>query len=275
MSLLHAFILGLVQGATEFIPISSSGHLVLVPWLMRWDAPPLAFDTMVHWGTLIAVIAIFWRDLWVLLTAALDSFLSTLGKTRSYERDHARVAWSIVVGSVPAVLAGFFLQDFFEELFGKPIATAGLLLVTACMLTLSEWLSCQERPLSQIGWLDASFIGIAQAFAIMPGISRSGATITAGIARGLQREAAARYSFLLSIPVVLGAGLLKLLNLIEAGGLTDLGGALIVGFVTAAVSGYICIRWLLVYVARHPLYAFAVYCLSFGLFCSVVAFVRG
>jgi undecaprenyl-diphosphatase len=275
MSLFQAFIMGLVQGATEFIPISSSGHLVLVPWLLGWQSPPLAFDTMVHWGTLLAVFAVFWLDLWILFRAGLDGLLDTVGISRSFDRDQARLAWAILLGSIPAALAGFLLADFFEALFGKPPAVAVLLIVTAGILTFSEWLSHQERSFGHIGWLDALLVGMAQAFAIMPGISRSGATIAAGISRGVQREAAARFSFMLSVPVILGAGLFKLFDLAEGGGLSDLAGALVVGFVTAAVVGYLCIRWLLKFLASRPLYVFAGYCLVFGLFCLFVALIRG
>ncbi len=275
MDLFQALVLGLVQGATEFIPISSSGHLVLVPWLLSWDKAPLAFDTTVHWGTLVAVVAVFWPALWKLIVAGLNSLLARVDKNRAYDRVQARLAWAIVLGSLPAALAGFFLEDFFEELFGKPVAAAVLLLVTSALLTSSERLSRRERSLEEIGWLDALFIGVAQAFAIMPGISRSGATIAAGLTREVRREAAARFSFLLSTPVIFGAGLFKLLDLVQTGGVGDLAGPLIVGFVTAAVSGYLCIRWLLNYLARRPLYVFAAYCLLFGLFNLVVALVRG
>jgi undecaprenyl-diphosphatase len=275
MNLFQAFILGLVQGATEFIPVSSSGHLVLLPWLLGWESPPLAFDTMVHWGTLVAVLAVFWLDLWGLTVAGWNGLLNTVGINRSYDRDQARLAWIIVLGSLPAALAGFLFADFFEDLFARPAATAGLLLVTAGILAISEWLSRQERSLSRIGWLDASVIGVAQAFAIMPGISRSGTTIAAGMSRGVQRQSAAHFSFLLSAPVILGAGLFKLLDLTQAGGFGDLAGALVVGFVTAAVSGYLCIRWLLKYLASRPLYGFAIYCLLFGVSCLVVALFRG
>jgi undecaprenyl-diphosphatase len=275
MSLFQAFFLGLVQGATEFIPVSSSGHLVLTPWLLGWESPPLAYDTMVHWGTLVAIFAVFSRDLWGLLVAGSNGLLNKAGMARSYDRDQARLAWAIALGSLPAALAGYFLADFFEELFGKPAAAAGLLLVTAGILMFSEWLSRQERNFSSIGWLDALYVGVAQAFAIMPGISRSGATISAGLSRGVHRDAAARFSFMLSVPVIFGAGLFKLVDLMETGGLGDLGGALVVGFVTAAVTGYLCIRWLLRYLASRPLYIFAVYCLVFGIFNLVVALFRG
>jgi undecaprenyl-diphosphatase len=275
MSVFHAIVLGLLQGATEFIPISSSGHLVLVPWLFGWDKAPLAFDTMVHWGTMVAVVSVFWRDLRSLLVAGLKSTLVHVGRARVDDKVQARLAWAIVLGSLPAALAGFILEDFFEELFGKPSATAGLLLVTAAVLVFSERASRQEHTMREIGWLDALFIGTAQAVAIMPGISRSGATIAAGLARGVQREAAARFSFLLSTPVILGAGMYKLMDLIGSGGLGEHTGALALGFASAAVSGYFCIRWLLRYLVRHPLYVFAAYCLFFGVFNLILALLRG
>ena len=275
MSLFQALILGLIQGATEFIPVSSSGHLVLVPWLLGWDAPPLAFDTMVHWGTLVAILAVFWRDLWALVVAAVNGLLDKLGQERQFDKTYARMAWAIALASVPAVVAGVLLQDFFENLFGEPAAVAALLIVTAGILALSEWTSRQERPLRKIGWLDALLVGVAQAFAIMPGISRSGTTIAAALGRGVRREDAARFSFLLSVPIVFGAGLLGLMDLTEAGGLASYAGALLVGFASAAVMGYLCIRWLLNYLARGPLYVFSLYCLFFGLFCLVVAYLRG
>lgn len=275
MSLFQALILGIVQGGTEFIPISSSGHLVLVPWLVGWDKAPLAFDTIVHWGTLVAILAVFWHDLSGMLAAGWNRLLATVGKGRPYSSVQARLAWAVALGSLPAALAGFFLQDFFETLFGKPVAAAALLLVTAGILLFSERYGRQERSLIDISWLDALMIGLAQAFAIMPGISRSGATIAAGLTREVRREAAARFSFLLSAPVILGAGLFKLVDLVQTGGLGDLAGALVVGFLTAAISGYLCIRWLLGFLTRQPLNVFAVYCSAFGLSNLLVALLRG
>jgi undecaprenyl-diphosphatase len=274
MSLFQALFLGLIQGATEFIPISSSGHLVLVPWLFGWEAPTLAFDTMVHWGTMVAIVAVFWRDLWALIVAAVFSLLAALGKEYGYDETDARMAWAIALASVPAVVAGVLFQDFFEKLFGEPAAAATLLLVTAGILAFSEWTSRQERPLRQIGWLDAVLVGVAQAFAIMPGISRSGTTIAAALVRGIRREDAARFSFLLSTPVVFGAGLLGLMDLVQAGDMASSAGSLLIGFASAAVMGYLCIRWLLGFLARRPLYIFSVYCAVFGLFCLTVAMLR-
>lgn len=269
MDLLQALILGLIQGATEFIPVSSSGHLVLVPWLLRWDQPGLVFDTIVHWGTLVAVLAYFWRDWVALITAWLK------GLVRWDWRDpNARLMWLILIGCLPAALIGFLLEDFFESLFGEPIWVSILLLVTAALLALSEWLSRNGRQLSDLRWVDALLIGFGQAAAIAPGISRSGATISFGLFRGLGREAAARFSFLLATPVIFGAGLFKLLDLFAAPDPLSRVPALLVGFLAAALCGYFCIWWLLRYLQRGSLYVFSLYCALFGVFCLAVAWLR-
>lgn len=274
MSLIHALLLGLLQGATEFLPVSSSGHLVLVPWLLGWPAPGLAFDALVHWGTAVAVVGYFWRDWTVLLRGCWQAL-----RTRSLADPHARLGWLILLGTVPATLAGWLLEDFFAEMFARPIAAAGFLLVTAGFLTLAEgWATRRggpQSPLSKdrtttegcpsLSSLDAILIGLAQAVAIMPGVSRSGATIAAGMGRGMEREPAARFSFLLATPIVLGAGLLQALDLVRAGTLTARFPALAVGFLAALVSGLACIHFLLRYLQRRPLYPFALYCALFGI----------
>ena len=283
MNLFQAFFLGVLQGATEFLPVSSSGHLVLVPWLLGWASPGLAFDAVVHWGTALAVIAYFWRD-WVCLVRA--AFLSlralTLRRLRAEpslepspgSRD-ARLAWFILLGTVPAALIGWLLEDFFEEMFARPAAAAAFLLVTAALLTASERLGRRERNLDALAWPDVLLVGFAQALAIFPGISRSGSTIAAGLKRGLRREPAARFSFLLATPVILGAGLLKVVDLAQMGGLAAQVPTLAIGFAAAAVVGFACIHFLLRYLQRHRLYPFAVYCAILGLVCLVVALIRG
>ena len=276
MNLFQAFFLGILQGATEFLPVSSSGHLVLVPWLLGWASPGLAFDAVVHWGTALAVIAYFWRD-WVSLVRALT--LRRLRADPSLEpsqgsRD-ARLAWFIVLGTVPAALIGWLLEDFFEEMFARPAAAAAFLLVTAALLTASERFGRRERDLDALAWPDALLVGLAQALAIFPGISRSGATIAAGLARGLRREPAARFSFLLATPVILGAGLLKVVDLAQMGGLAAQVPTLAIGFVAAGVVGFGCIHFLLRYLQRRRLYPFAVYCAIAGVACLVVAVLRG
>jgi undecaprenyl-diphosphatase len=272
-----------LQGATEFFPVSSSGHLVLVPWLLRWQSPGLVFDAVVHWGTAVAVIAYFWDDWLALIQAAINSlrewrfFRSQAAESGTWDDQGAGpapLAWLIVVGTLPGVLAGYFLEDFFERVFARPAAAAGFLLVTAGLLAASEWLGRRERDLDELEWLDALVVGVGQALAILPGISRSGATIAAGLVRGVKREPAARFSFLLATPIILGAGLLKVVELVGGGGLATYGPALLVGFLAAAAVGLGCIHFLLRYLQRRRLYPFALYCAVFGITCLLVSLVR-
>jgi len=269
MDIIHAIVLGLLQGATEFIPVSSSGHLVLVPWLLGWDSPGLVFDTVVHWGTLVAVLAYFWRDWLALIGAWLR------GLVRWDWRDPlARLMWLLILGSVPAAVLGFLLEDFFESLFGEPAWVAFFLLVTAALLVLSERLGGRSREMRDLSWADALLIGLAQASAIAPGISRSGATIAAGLFRGLDRTVAARFSFLLATPIIFGAGLLQLVDLAGAAGAAAQIPALVTGFLAAALAGYLCIWALLRYLQRGRLYPFAIYCAIAGAFFLIMAWVR-
>jgi len=172
------------------------------------------------------------------------------------------------------MFAGWLLGDFFEGMFARPVAAAALLLVTAALLTASERFGRRVRDLDTLTWSDALLVGFAQALAILPGLSRSGATIAAALARGLKREPAARFSFLLATPVILGAGLLKVVDLAQVGDLAAQAPALVVGFLAAALVGFGCIRFLLRYLQRHRLYPFAIYCAVFGLVCLLVALVR-
>jgi undecaprenyl-diphosphatase len=270
VNFIQAIVLGIVQGAAEFIPISSSGHLVLVPWFLDWPEPGLVFDTIVHWGTLAAILAVFWRDILALAMAWVRSLVG-----RSLDQPEARLAWLIIVGTLPAALMGFLWEDFFESLFSSPGRVAVLLLVTGAILVLSERLGKRLRSLSDLGWLDSVLIGLAQGLAIAPGISRSGATMAMGLLRGVEREAAARFSFLLATPIIFGAGLLKLIELFQAGA----GGAswlsLMVGFLAAAISGYVCITFLLAYLQRGRLYVFAAYCWAAGVVSLTIFLMRG
>jgi undecaprenyl-diphosphatase len=269
MEIWQAILLGLIQGATEFIPVSSSGHLVLVPLLLGWPEPGLLFDTMVHWGTLLAVLAYFWRDWWLLITAWLRGLVRW-----NWSDPYARMMWLLILGSVPAALLGFFLQDFFESLFSQPVWVSIFMLVTAAMLAASEWMARQTREARDLNWKDALVIGVAQGAAIAPGISRSGATISAGLWRGLRRAEAARFSFLLGTPAILGAGLLQLVSLVgDPNAQVDVA-ILVAGFVAAAVSGYVCIWALLRYLQRGRLYPFAIYCAVAGTFFLLVALLR-
>ena len=266
MNPLRALVLGALQGATEFLPISSSGHLVLVPWLLGWDKPGLVFDTTVHLGTLVAVVAYFYRDLWALFVAWLRSL-----QQRDFSDDVARLAWLILVGTLPAALLGYLLQDFFEDLFGQPLWVALLLTATGLLLALAERLGERGRTLRSLNWRDALAVGLAQACAIAPGISRSGATISGGLVRGLNRPEAARLSFLLSAPIILGTGIFKLTDTVSVGVPAGQWATLPLGFVTSAVTGYLFIRFLMRYLQEHSLRPFAIYCACVGIIGTAAA----
>jgi len=269
MNALQAIFLGVLQGATEFLPVSSSGHLVVIPWLLQWQPPGLVFDTMVHWGTLAAVVLYFWHDLLDLAVAWFDSV-----RERDLAADPRRLlAWLLILGTIPAALAGFLFESQFESLFGKPLWVAVFWLVTGVILFGSERIGKRTRPLAALGWTDALLIGVAQALAVTPGISRSGSTIGMGLVRDLDREAATRFSFLLMTPIVFGAGLLKLADLVTAGGGSQSVTLLILGFLAAAISGFACIAWLLRYVRNHSLNVFAWYCWLAGIVTLFVAAV--
>ncbi len=266
MSLLEALLLGLIQGLTEFLPISSSGHLVLVPALLGWRAAPLVFDTTLHLGTLVAVLAVFWRDLWQILRA----WWSDLRRGRPLQTTESRLGWWILLGTLPAILAGLLFEETLAALFGTPRAAGLFLLGTALLLVLAELLGRRRRELDEMTWPQALLIGIGQAAAIAPGLSRSGATIATGMFCGMKRAAAARFSFLLSVPIIAGTGILQLLKLWRAGAGQATALVLLVGFLAAMVTGYAAIRLLLAYVRRRPLYPFAVYCAAIGILALVV-----
>ena len=260
-----AFVLGLVQGASEFLPVSSSGHLVIVPWLFGWPSSSLLFDAVVHLGTLLSILAVFGRDFAAIILATLRSI-----RDRSLSDVHARLGWFIVLGSVPAAATGLLLKDSLEQLYHTPQAAAGFLALTALLLAGSEWMTRnveQRTPLAALSLRQSFLIGLAQAVALAPGVSRSGTTIAAALAQGLRRDAATRYSFLLGAPAFLGAGLLlggDMLATDPAAVQVELP-VLLVGFVTSALSGYVAIRFLLAYLRRNSLYLFSVYCLLVSL----------
>jgi len=252
-------VLGVVQGLTEFAPISSSAHLVLVPWLWGWPGPALAFDTTLHLGTLAAILTYFWQDVWALAAG----FWASIRERRLAEEPERRLPWLILVGSIPAALAGYLWEDFFARLFQSPLSVAGLLVGTGLILILGERVGRKERAMAQMRFLDALLIGLAQACAIAPGISRSGATISMGLWRGLGRRAAAQFSFMLAIPAVLGSGLWQLARLLGTPS-PQSWEVLAIGFFSAALSGYLGIKYLLSYLRTGRLYPFAIYSLLVG-----------
>lgn len=254
MSLWKAAVLGVVQGLTEFLPVSSSAHLVLVPWALGWADPGLTFDVAVHLGTLGSLLLYFGKDL-----AALARRIA------SGAPDGVRLVLALAVGTVPGAAAGYVAKGFFEELFTRPDWVGVFLLGTAALLTVAERVGRQSRSLEALGPAEAVWIGIAQAVAIAPGISRSGATIAAGLLLGLTREAAARFSFLLAIPIIFGAGVYQFLGLRLADGAPVPWAPLLAGFVAALVTGYAAIGALLRYLRTRSLSPFALYCLLLGL----------
>ena len=268
MDLLKALFLGILQGATEFLPISSSGHLVLVPWWLGWDESPLSFDVVLHLGTLVAVLIYFWRDWLTLLRAGLLAL-----RNRTFQDPDARLLLLLIVGTIPAALAGALLEGLFESAFSEPSLVAAFLLVTALLLVFSERAYAADRTLDDLTTRDALIIGLAQACAIFPGISRSGSTIATGIWRGLPRPVAARFSFLLATPIIVGAGAKQLLDIITGSETVgqDMVAPLIVGFLAAAVVGFLCIWVLLRLLERRRLYGFAAYCAAFGILSLLVA----
>jgi undecaprenyl-diphosphatase len=255
----QAILLGILQGITEFLPISSSGHLVIVPYLLGWPDPGLALDAVLHLGTLLAIVLYFWSDLWGLFGAAINSL-----RRRSLADPQARVAWGVVIGTIPAAILGFLFEEPVERLFGAPKTAAAFLLGTALLLVVSEAVGSRQRPITALSGFDAFIIGLAQTLAIAPGLSRSGSTISAGLLMGFRREDAARFSFLLAVPIVLGTGLYQIFKLVGGAWLSAPVPVVVLGFLAAAISGYFAIAGLLALVRRRSLYVFAGYCAILG-----------
>ncbi|NSW51180.1 MAG: undecaprenyl-diphosphatase UppP [Anaerolineae bacterium] len=269
MTILQAIILGIVQGISEFLPISSSAHLVLVPELLGWQIPAdqiFPFDVLVQLGTLVAVILYFWKDLLRMVKAFIGGVLS--GKP--FAEPDSRLAWLIIVATIPAGIIGITIKDTVEAAFASATISAIFLLVTAVILWLTEHFSRPQRSLAQITWWDAVWIGLAQALAIFPGISRSGSTISTGLLRGIRREEAGRFSFLMSIPIMLAAGLLGGKDLLEVNNLAAFLPVMAIGFITAGVVGYASIRWLMKLMQTHSFKPFAYYCAGFALVALVL-----
>lgn len=257
MDLLQVLILALVQGLTEFLPISSSGHLVLVPRWLGWEDQGLAFDVAVHLGTLFAVVAYFRQDILQMARAWLSSF------DRAPLTHDAQLGWSVLLATVPAGIAGLIFSDAIETHLRSPQVIAVTTVVFGILLWAADVLGRRERPMTSLGWRDAFLIGCAQALALIPGTSRSGITITMALALGLDRNAAARFSFLLAIPIITLASGLQIVQLSHATGAVDWL-ALGVGTVAAAVCAYACIHWFLRFVSHAGMAVFAIYRLLLG-----------
>ncbi|MFZ5818182.1 MAG: undecaprenyl-diphosphatase UppP [Bacillota bacterium] len=246
MTVLQAIVMGIVQGLGEFLPISSSAHLILVPWFFGWTTPGLAFDLALHLGTLAAVTLYFWRDL---------IGLAAEGLTKGTSTPTGRLAWGIVLGTVPGALFGYLMEDYAETIFRNPLQVAILLAVVGAILYFADRIGAKRRSIEEIRVTDVIWIGLAQALAVIPGVSRSGSTITVALLLGLKRESAAKVSFLLGWPITFGAALLVLKDADPAMFNTSF----FIGVATSAISGYAVIALLLDYLRRGTFLVFAGY----------------
>lgn len=270
MGLTEALVLGLFQGITEFLPISSSAHLVILPWLLGWKDPGLTFDVGLHLGTFLAVLAYFWRDWWRIGR----DFAWGLARLTPFQ-GQARLGWFLLLGTIPGAAAGVLFEHEAETVFRDIRLVAVLLMLLGLVLLLAERLAQHVRGLERLSLADSLLIGLAQAFAILPGVSRSGSTISMGLFRGLEREAAARFSFLLGTPIILGASAKRLPSLFTGGLLPDERLPFLLGTAAAALAGFATIALLLRYLQRHSTLPFVAYRLALGLGLLGLAAWRG
>ncbi len=257
MDLFQIIALALLQGLTEFLPISSSAHLILLPIITGWQDQGLAFDIAVHVGTLSAVIIYFRHTLYTLLIDWIQSV-----QQRQLVGD-SKLAWAVLLGTIPVGLAGLTFNDAIGTYLRSPLVIAATTIIFGLLLGWADWQGKQQRNEHQLTWKDVLIVGIAQAIALIPGTSRSGITMTAGLILGLNREAAARFSFLLSIPVIFLAGSLKTIELVQAGIETDWF-ALISGAAVSAISAYLCIHIFLKLLEKIGMWPFVIYRLILG-----------
>lgn len=273
MQLIHAIVLGIVQGLTEFIPISSSAHLVLIRHLFGWEDSGLLFDVMLHLGTLVAALVYFRKDLWNLATKI---FLKD-PKYREEKKKHQRLLFNLVIASIPGALAGFFFEDVLAEISRSDVWIGATLIVMALIFFVVEYghgkRSYEGRDIFGLSFLEAFWIGVAQMTALLPGISRSGATISAGLFLRMNRAEATRFSFLMSMPIIAGAGLNGLREYMAGKG-GDIAGAEVVwGFLFSALFGYLSIAFLIRYLKTHSLKVFGVYILALGVLILVLSWL--
>jgi undecaprenyl-diphosphatase len=262
MTLLQSAVLGLIQGLTEFIPVSSTAHLRIIPALLGWEDPGAAYTAVIQFGTLAAALVYFRRDIVALVAAALRSLVSAEARATPT----ARLAWAIAAGNIPIVVLGLALRHFIENEARSLVIIAVMLIAVAVLLAIAERIARQSLTIESLGFWRAQAVGLAQAVALIPGASRSGSTILGGLLVGLKRADATRFSFLLGLPAIFGAGVFELLALVKqaragegllgtAGGAWTLG----VGIVVAAISGYWSIGFLLRYLSQRSTLLFTVY----------------
>ena len=259
LQLLQAAVLGIVQGLTEFLPVSSSAHLIIVPWLLNWDDPGLVFDVALHLGTLLALLIFYWRR-WIDMGASLVNG----------DRENRRLLMLLIIASIPGAIVGMALEKQAETTFRAPLLIATTMVLLGAALWLFDKSRPQNRKLREIGVFDALLIGLSQAFAIIPGVSRSGSTITMARILSIDREDAANFSFLMATPIIAGAGLVEGRHLLHTGISSDV----MVGFALAAAFGLIAIAGLIRFVRARSYGIFAWYRLAFAAFVVAIALMR-
>jgi undecaprenyl-diphosphatase len=263
MTVLQSIFLGIVQGLTEFLPISSSAHLVIFPYIFGWDLDPqvsFVFDVLVQVATLIAVIFYFKKEILEIIKQMIIGIINR----KPFFTSEAKLGWCILIATIPAGLVGVSFKDYIELAFRSILFVAIALFGNAIILAFAEFIGKRNHSLEQISFLDGLWIGIAQVISIFPGISRSGSTMAGGLARNLKRTSSAKFSFLLSIPIMLAAGLYTSLDLFT---LPDISQSLMIfipGFISAAIVGYLSIRWLIGYLTNRSFYIFSIYCAAVG-----------
>ena len=270
MPLLQVIVLGIVQGLTEFLPISSTAHLVVIPKLFGWPDQGLAFDIALHVGTLAAVLLYFFRD-WIQILA--QGFGVRIGGDPVLERNR-KLLWLLVAGTIPAGIAGLLFQKQAETLWRENLyVIAGTAIGFALVMWFADYSGRKQKDIGHISALDSVAIGLAQAIAVVPGVSRSGITISAGLLRNLDRRTAARFSFLLSTPIIAGAAAKDLWDLMrhQGGVSSDMRTAFIVGIVVSAITGCLAIRFILEYLRRSSLTVFVIYRIVFGIIVIALA----
>ena len=274
MSLFQVIILAIVQGLTEFLPVSSTAHLILFPWLLHWADPGQAFDVALHAGTLLAVLLYFIRD-WVELALAGLGF-NYRGRSETSVLQNRRLFWYLAAATIPAAIAGFLFEHKIEDHLRQPVYIAGAMIGVGLLMWYAEYAGRLDRGMDRISFGDAMVIGTAQAIALFPGVSRSGITITEGLFRGLTREAAARFSFLLSAPIIAGAAahdLPKLIKLHQAGQIDMPLSTLLLAVTVSAIVGYLVIAFFLQYLRTRTLKIFIYYRIVFGIVILAIWFL--
>jgi undecaprenyl-diphosphatase len=272
MTPFQSLILGIIQGLTEFLPVSSTAHLLIGQKLLGIPASDATFSFLViiQLGTILSLIIFFGKELWNIIKSTISN-LRGLKDFPSMPFD-ARLGWYILLATIPALIIGLLFKDMVKLLFANQLQEASIRLLTAAIIMgLAEFLSMRSRQLDSITWLDGLFIGLMQIISVFPGASRSGTTISAGLMRNFDRPSAARFAFLMAVPVMLAAGVYESIGLIHMPGLAQFLPVLIIGFISAAIIGWFAIRWFMGYLGKHSLHFFALYCLILGLICLLFA----